>query len=120
MLPSHTEGFPNVVLEAMAVGRPIIATDVGAIAEMLAVGTSEACGCCIPSRDVPALQSAIGRILADPETWEEAGRRARDRARRMYSCDVVVPVLISVLREVSRPKQAERHPGRPEDQLETR
>jgi len=54
ILPSYTEGFPNVILEAMALGKPIIATSVGAIPEIL----SEECGVVMKPRDQRDIEQA--------------------------------------------------------------
>ena len=58
VLPSYTEGFPNVIIEAMAMGKPIIATSVGAIPEML----DEGCGVVVPPKDADSLQKALQKV----------------------------------------------------------
>jgi teichuronic acid biosynthesis glycosyltransferase TuaC len=65
-LPSYMEGCPNVVLEALACGRPVIATTVGGIPEIM----SDACGRLIPPRDSAALAQALDAVLAQP--WDAA------------------------------------------------
>jgi glycosyltransferase involved in cell wall biosynthesis len=86
VLPSHTEGFPNVVVEAMAAGTPIIASSVGAIPDMLADGA----GTVIPPRNVPAVAEAMERMLADPRAAVVLGERARLRAQTEYAIAPVV------------------------------
>lgn len=58
-LPSYMEGCPNVVLEALACGRPVVATDVGGIPEIL----SHECGSLVPPRDPAALARALASVL---------------------------------------------------------
>lgn len=59
-LPSWNEGMPNVVVEALACGRPVVATTVGGIPEVV----QGAMGTLVPPRDVPALTAALSRTLA--------------------------------------------------------
>ena len=59
-LPSYMEGCPNVVLEALACGRPVVATRVGGIPEIM----SDACGRLIPPRDATALAQALDAVLS--------------------------------------------------------
>jgi teichuronic acid biosynthesis glycosyltransferase TuaC len=63
-LPSYNEGCPNVVIEALASGRPVVATRVGGIPELM----DETCGRLIPAREVPPLTQALAEVLAHP--WD--------------------------------------------------
>ena len=65
-LPSYMEGCPNVVLEALACGRPVVATNVGGIPEIM----SDADGCLVPARDPVALAQALKSVL--DRTWDPA------------------------------------------------
>ena len=65
-LPSYMEGCPNVVLEALACGRPVVATRVGGIPEIM----SDACGRLIPPRDAKALEQALNAALSTE--WDAA------------------------------------------------
>jgi glycosyltransferase involved in cell wall biosynthesis len=85
ILPSYTEGFPNVVVEAMALRRAIIATDVGAIPEMLG---SDA-GVLVKSRDVDALTEALDAAIRDPSLRDRISNCAFEKAARQYSIDVI-------------------------------
>lgn len=86
VLPSHTEGFPNVVLEAMATGTPIIASEVGAIPEMLEGGA----GIVVPPRDVDALMKAILRLASEPESRDRMAKKAHERVTQHYSTESVM------------------------------
>jgi glycosyltransferase involved in cell wall biosynthesis len=89
VLPSHTEGFPNVILEAMAAGKAIVATRVGAIPEMLDADTSTPCGLLIGPKDAPALAEALRALMKDPSLRRELGARARSKVERCYDVNVV-------------------------------
>jgi glycosyltransferase involved in cell wall biosynthesis len=65
-LPSYMEGCPNVVLEALACGRPVVATNVGGIPEIM----SEEFGHLVPARDPAALAKALASVLA--ANWDPA------------------------------------------------
>jgi glycosyltransferase involved in cell wall biosynthesis len=58
-LPSYMEGCPNVILEALASGRPVVATNVGGIPELM----SDACGRLVPPRDAASLTKALDEVL---------------------------------------------------------
>jgi glycosyltransferase involved in cell wall biosynthesis len=88
VLPSYTEGFPNVVLEAMALGKPVVATCVGAIPEML-LGSDDECGICIPPRDVNALHIALRQLATSKALRTALGTNGRRRVERNYSMGVV-------------------------------
>ena len=70
-LPSHSEGYPNVLVESLASGVPVVATDVGGTREIV----DAACGALISAHDEPALQAGLARVL-DRE-WDAAALSAR-------------------------------------------
>jgi glycosyltransferase involved in cell wall biosynthesis len=84
-LPSHTEGFPNVVVEAMALGKPIVATRVGAIPDMLANES----GVLVDARDAAGLADALACVMADASLRQHLGANARDRVNRNYTIEAV-------------------------------
>ncbi len=63
-LPSYMEGCPNAVLEALACGRPVVATNVGGIPEIM----NDTCGCLVPPRDAGALAQGLNTVL--DRSWD--------------------------------------------------
>ena len=85
VLPTYTEGFPNVVLEAMACGCPIVATNVGAIPEMLNIKNVNTCGLCVSPKDVEALKISINKMLTDVDFAKSCIMNSQKRVKEMYS-----------------------------------
>ena len=83
VLPSHAEGLPIVILEAMAGGNAIVTTRVGSIADEFG---EENC-VFVPPGDASALRQAIGELLRDPERVRQMGRMNRQLVERDYSWD---------------------------------
>jgi glycosyltransferase involved in cell wall biosynthesis len=96
-LPTRADAVPWAVLEAMAAGLPVIASDVGAIAELLG-GSGEV----VPPGDAAALAAALRR-LRQPELRRALGQRAQERVRDHYDSAVQTPRLVGLLRDVARP-----------------
>jgi glycosyltransferase involved in cell wall biosynthesis len=76
--PSHREGFGVVCAEAMAHGRPVVASGVGGLLDLV---VHEETGLLVPPRDVGALRAALERLLADGELRRRLGAAARERIR---------------------------------------
>jgi len=74
VLPSREEGMSNAILEAMAAGRPVVATDVGGNGEILADGRT---GVLVPGGDCDAMAAAILRLVNDGESGRRLGAAAR-------------------------------------------
>jgi glycosyltransferase involved in cell wall biosynthesis len=87
VLPSHREGLPMVLLEAMAHGRAIVATPVGGIPSLVEDGVT---GVLVPQGDAQALREAITRLLENPELRRKLGVAARARVQEVASWDRVV------------------------------
>jgi glycosyltransferase involved in cell wall biosynthesis len=81
-LPSWTEGLPLVLLEAMARGRPVVATTVGGTPELVTDGET---GLLVPPRDPEALADALRRVLGDAELARRLGEAARARVAERFS-----------------------------------
>jgi len=84
-LPSHTEGFPNVLIEGMAMGCAIVATNVGAVPEILAVDSDNPCGICIPAGNTELLRDALSSVLSDPDRLKELGGNGEKRVQNNYT-----------------------------------
>lgn len=89
-LPSYTEGFPMVIIEAMAMGCTIIATDVGAIPEMIAISGESACGMCVPVQDVPKLRSVIEALIDDYDKLQSLSKNGIDRIMQNYRTENII------------------------------
>jgi glycosyltransferase involved in cell wall biosynthesis len=82
VLPSLTEGLPNVALEAGAAGIPVVATAVGGTPEVVA---DEQTGFLVPANDPAAVATGVIAILADRELRKSLGTAARQRMREHFS-----------------------------------
>ena len=81
-VPSHSEGSPNVVLEAMAAGLPIVANAVGGVPEILEEGVT---GLMVPAHAPEAMAKAMASVQANPELGARLGSAARQRAEADYT-----------------------------------
>lgn len=97
VMPSFTEGTPNSIIEAMAHGRPVIATTVGGIPDMV----DEQCGLLVPPGDVNALADAMLRLANDPALRQRMGSAARERYLKLFSPEAVLPVVLETYRRLS-------------------
>lgn len=100
VLPSYSEGFPNVIIEAMAMGCPIIATDVGAISDMLDINTTAPAGVVIKPRDVNGLSSAIQDVLNNQDLAREYSENAINKVLNFYTLDKVCSLYEDVWKSV--------------------
>jgi glycosyltransferase involved in cell wall biosynthesis len=96
--PSWAESFPYVILEAMAAGLPIAASDVGGIGEALVNGES---GLLVPAGDNDALARALIGLLDDADSRARMGDAAKRRVERQFTRSAMIDGLIRVYREVS-------------------
>lgn len=85
--PSLYEGFGIAIVEAMAAERPVVASAVGGVPEIVVDGET---GLLVPVGDASALADAIHRLLRDPELARRMGARGRDRASDLFSVDRMV------------------------------
>jgi glycosyltransferase involved in cell wall biosynthesis len=94
VLPSYREGTPRTVLEAMAVGRPIITTDVPGCRETTIASEN---GYLVNVRDVKSLQSAMEQIIIQPELLIKMGAKSRQIAEDKYDVHKVNKVILDTI-----------------------
>jgi glycosyltransferase involved in cell wall biosynthesis len=103
VLSSRTEALPNVVLEAMAAGLPVVATRVGGVPELVRPGRT---GWLVDPGDAPGLAAALCQVLGDPDTRQAMGRAGRLRALQEFSLETMTQryeaVLLNLLKQVGR------------------
>lgn len=93
--PSHEDAFPYTVAEAMTAGRPLVASAVGGLRDLVADGES---GYLVPPGDTGALERTLEMILRDPARAEAMGQSGRARIEREFADSVLVPRLARMLR----------------------
>ena len=84
LMTSIAEGTPLVILEAMAMGVPVVATDVGGISEQVADGET---GIIVPPRDPNAISKSVIYLLEHPEERGRMGKKGRERVKKMFSLE---------------------------------
>jgi glycosyltransferase involved in cell wall biosynthesis len=93
--PSRREGFGVTCLEAMAHARPVVASAVGGLRDLVVDGET---GLLVPPRDPRALREALDHLLGDRELRRRLGAAARERAQERFSWDAVTEATIGVYR----------------------
>ncbi len=98
VLPSHWEGQPIAILEAMAAGLPIVSTRVGAIPDVVRDGVD---GLLVEPHDVNALADALERVIVDPALRASMGASAHARAVERYDIEVLSRNLGALYQELA-------------------
>jgi glycosyltransferase involved in cell wall biosynthesis len=111
VVPSRRECAPVVIYESMALGKPVVASDVHGIPELVDAGRT---GLLVPVEDDAAVADAVLALLADPSRRREMGARARERVRERFDSTRAVRRLEDVVTEVAAegawPWRLGRHP----------
>jgi glycosyltransferase involved in cell wall biosynthesis len=97
--PSHREGFGVACLEAMAHGRPVVASSVGGLLDLVVDGET---GLLVPPRDPAALRAALERLLGDAGLRARLGAAARERARQRFAWPVVTDLTLAAYEQALR------------------
>ena len=97
VLPSYREGLPKVLIEAAAVGRPVVTTDVPGCRDAIEPETT---GVLVPPRNASLLARAIKRLLDDSVERRSMGERARLLAEREFGLEHVVKTHMEIYREL--------------------
>ena len=95
-VPSRREGFGVVCAEAMAHARPVVASAVGGLTDLVVDGET---GLLVPPGDVRTLRAALERLLGDAELRGRLGAAARERVRERFSWDAVTDATIAAYEE---------------------
>lgn len=98
LVPSRQDPFPNVVLEAIAIGVPVIGAAVGGIPEQLDDGA----GCLVPPNDPGALADAVVRLARDPSARAALAAAGRERATNLFSLTAQADGIDAAVRSARR------------------
>lgn len=98
VFPSHAEGLPNVVMEALAAGLPVVTTDVGGVKEVIREGVT---GLLVPPKDVPSLTEATRRILQNPGLGKRMAAVARPFILEHFDVDRNASIAREILERIA-------------------
>ena len=99
VLPSYREAQGLTILEAMALSRPVVASNVGGIPEMVEDGVT---GLLVPPHDAPALTAAIARLLTDHSYADMLGRAGHDLVHDRFCIELMVDAVASIYDDGAR------------------
>jgi glycosyltransferase involved in cell wall biosynthesis len=97
VLPSHNEGLPVSILEAMGAGLPVVTTPVGAIPELVVADT----GILVPPGSPDALADALAELVGNPKLRAQLGARARERVEQQFRIDLTAAGFMSIYRSLA-------------------
>jgi len=105
LVPSHVEPFGNVALEAGGAGRPVVASRVGGLPEIV---RHEETGLLVPPHDAPALARTTERLLSDPSLRRRLGMAARQRVLNHFGLARTTRRLVDLYDEILAPSLGQR------------
>ena len=97
-LPSWWEAMPLSVLEAMAAGLPVVATDVGDVSRLV----TEDCGRVVPTKSPRELAEALRELIVDLDVRQATGKAARARAETTFSSDATAEAVDALYAEIMK------------------
>lgn len=97
VLPSHEEGFSNVILESMAAGLPVVATKVGGNSEAVVDGVT---GWLVPPRNPALMTEKIVDLLEEPQKASSWGDKGRARVQRFFTVEQMVEKHLTLYKKV--------------------
>ena len=100
VLTSHNEGTPVSAIEALAAGRPVVATSVGGVPDVVTADS----GLLVPDGDADAVARAIIALIDDPERRRRAGAAGRERVLRTYDVSALVRRVEDLYEALTRPR----------------
>jgi glycosyltransferase involved in cell wall biosynthesis len=104
VLTSASEGMPNVVLEAMAAARPVVATDIHGLRELLGDDPQQV----VPPDDVAAFVDAVTLLVGDRTLSSQVGLRNRERALTRFSLDATAAAYATLYESLLAPKPSKK------------
>ena len=107
VLPSLRDGLPNTLLEAMACGRPVVASAVGGMLDVITDGHD---GVTLPARDDDLWISTLHRLLMDAETRQQMGAAARQTVSARFTVERELDAWLDLYRELLSPAGADTDP----------
>ncbi|MBS6123826.1 MAG: glycosyltransferase family 4 protein, partial [Veillonella sp.] len=97
-LPSvYSEGIPRILLEAGAIGRPVISFDTGGCGSLILDGYN---GFLVPKGNINVFSQKLGRLIMSPQERDRMGRNARKRVEEKYSSTVVIQKTVEIYRKL--------------------
>jgi glycosyltransferase involved in cell wall biosynthesis len=108
LLPSHAEGLPNSLLEAMALGVPVVATPVGSIPDVVEDGRS---GLLVPVGDIGAIAAAVRRVFEDGPLAGRLASEGRRVVEQHHDIEKIWPLYYSALKDAASAARPRRSPA---------
>lgn len=103
VLSTHSEGMSNAIIEGMAAGLPVVATDVGGNAECVVDGVT---GYIVPHEDVDALADRLGTLVGNPTAVSAMGAAGRERVKETFDVQAMVRHTADLYRELTAARRA--------------